>query len=172
MAIYLKLEKQPQSLHDVLDGLYYMYSEAATHLSALPTYHDPECNDLQCQGGRFRSYDDLFEIFSTYFPGVTTKEVTHALLSYTRVFKRKTLRDNKLVTVEEIANPQLAYCGSMRRIRFLYHFNSIYFKDEYLDMKLDSRWSWRHLLGELGIHNEEELMEYVEEQQAKAELTV
>lgn len=43
------------------------------------TFYDKDCTDRQCYSGRRRSFTDLYEIATTYFPETTEKELIELL---------------------------------------------------------------------------------------------
>lgn len=79
MAIYLKTETKfetPRELLAVLFNItcFYGYKSVAT-------YYDKDCTEEQCEEEKYRSIDEVVEIFQTYFPNITKQEVAFYLFS-------------------------------------------------------------------------------------------
>src|SRR5882757_5488634 len=51
------------------------------------TFHDKECNLIQCYPGKYRSFEDIFECIQTYYPSITIQKLMHILLTTTFKYK-------------------------------------------------------------------------------------
>jgi len=60
MGIYLKLENEPKDLNELFENLF-KYDKTCIK-TAVKTYEDKECTISQCDAGRYRSFDDLYDI--------------------------------------------------------------------------------------------------------------
>jgi hypothetical protein len=74
--IYLNLPEEPASFMDVLNVL---YDKTKGDYSLVPTYYDKECTQEECEEGKRRSFQALFEIAQTYFPSITMDEFERCL---------------------------------------------------------------------------------------------
>lgn len=145
--IYLKLDKQPDTIKELLLNLfaYGIYCG----MTAVCTYSDEECTIVQCNEGKLRSFDDIFDIVNTYFEN-TNEEVV--------MFELLTLDFN-------LPNPlyiMLSHCAGIKRIRLHYGTGKVCGGYDVFGIKTyDSKWSWDYLLGKLNINNKEELEKFV-----------
>lgn len=89
--IYLKLDKQPNTIKNLLKKL---FSNCRYHsninscnsyddceLTNIATYYDPECTKKECGPARYRSIDAVLEIVRTYFSKATDKQIFKALFN-------------------------------------------------------------------------------------------
>ncbi len=153
MKIYLKLESKPESIKDLLDKLN-SYDKVQI-ICGVETFEDEECTIQQCPAGKMRSFDDIFDIVNTYFPGTSEKEIVHEL-----IISKKVRKDGMTLV------PHLSTCSTMKRIRFMYYTTdtgSIY------EGKYESKYSWGELLAMLDINTYDQLVKYVAENTVKKE---
>ncbi len=68
------------------------------------TYHDAECNSVQCRAGAFRSVTELLEIVQTYFPQTS-------LLDILKIIRQLT---------EEGENISLIWCTQVNKVVLKY----------------------------------------------------
>ena len=148
MKIYVKFEP-PATVGEFLIKFFTVTSPYNNVImNGQTTYFDKECTVTQCQSSRMRSFDDLFDIVSTYYPEILPKDLMHEIL--VADIRNK---DNKKLF------PHLYNCGSIARIRIIYY---IEFCTEPFTIipKYKSKYSWAELLNMLGISNNAELEEY------------
>lgn len=142
MKIYLKLEKPPETIKELLSALY-----GNTGISASSTtYKDEKCTIVQCPSGRRRSYNDIEDLVDTYFPNTTRETLLHELITFNVI-------DN--------SNRKLYFyphsCGTIQRLTVLYNASpptSITYKM--------GNYDWEKLLNLLNINNAVELNAYRE----------
>lgn len=82
---------------DLLECLFAVNPEKDNFSYANPTYFDKKCTRVECRGKR-RSFEDLFTLANTYFPGTTELELM------------QTIKDSKLTFI---------YCNDIHKIVFL-----------------------------------------------------
>jgi len=148
MKIYLKLDKKPKTVRELLKILFSSYfSTQQTHNVA--TYFDEQCTKTQCTSNRLRSFDDIFDIVHTYFPTVSDKTIFKYLL--TLDVKSK---------VGTTSNLHIGSCGGIKRIRVLYYTgtsDNCTSLDRILNQtKYDSKYSMRELFNMINIKTQEE----------------
>ncbi len=164
MAIYLKNIKKPKSIRQLLGFLFNNTSGSIYGSTTnVVTYSDIECKTVQCVKGKFRSFDDILEICTTYFPNITVKKVVKELV---------TLR-MKVKTKEGIVYqyPWLVVCGDIQKITIKYTKSGLSENNNFflhtsasvldIRMKKDSKYSWFELLNMLGL-KEGTLKEFIE----------
>lgn len=106
--IYLKLKSKPKRLNTLLRKLFNDCSHG--FFGTVETFKDEDCTELQCRAGKFRSFDDVFEVAKTYFPQTTEKKVVETL------FKLKFTYEGNRVKIfiancHDIKKPTLAFSG-------------------------------------------------------------
>lgn len=102
MNIYLKLEKPPDTIKELIEELF-NFAPGTTSFYSVDTFNDKECTDKQCGAGRYRSVDDLVDIFHTYFPDKDKQEL------FTQLF-------NLVIERNEIKyTPYLADCFEINK---------------------------------------------------------
>lgn len=137
--IYTRFGKQP-TLRGFIKKLFNCKSYACS--TSVETFYDIECMKLQCTEGKYRSIDDLYIIFNTYYPGIEMKTLINALVTTSM----KDLNGNDL-------NFYIVSCGDIDKTTCLYH-ESDMFKDA-SDLKRYSSHSPKELLGLLGMNPDE-----------------
>jgi hypothetical protein len=147
MAIYVNFKK-PRTINEFL-LMFYTQRNNNTHQStAAITYFNNKCTIVQCDKIR-RSFDDLLELVQTYYPSTTPKILIGKLLK---------------LKIPEYNSIMLTNCGGMKRIRISYFAHSSY-KTNYDNAiginKLDSKYSWKDLLDMIGIMNEQQYENYI-----------
>lgn len=156
MAIYLKLSENPQTLRMLLKTLF-SYQDSSGDITNIETYLDKECKKIQCNKNKIRSFDDTLEIAKTYFPETDEKDLMKTLLTLDIKDKRNRQCNLIMMTCEEI-----------NRINFVFAPDSRVredFEDDCeLEYKLGSPWSWKDLIGMIGIKTFEQ---FIEIEQAK-----
>jgi hypothetical protein len=76
--IYLKLNKKPETLKELITELFSIPSWSMVY--AVKTYSDEQCTVEQCPEKKRRTITDLRIIANTYFEGTTDKELITELL--------------------------------------------------------------------------------------------
>ncbi|HEX8586104.1 MAG TPA: hypothetical protein VF680_17060 [Allosphingosinicella sp.] len=149
--IYLKLDKRPWNVKEVIEALYDK-DRGYGQLNAVTTYSDKECTIKQCIRNR-RSPDDIYYLCKTYFPNVTMKKVMHEILCFDRKDKEG-----------KPFNMQLYNCITMQRLRVIpmrmddmQNYVNIVNYTNY-----QSPWTWKELLDMVGIKSNEDLKNYRE----------
>lgn len=74
MAIYLKLDKPPESIEGLLRSLFNSFGDG-NWIKGVATYKEPECINIQCSYNKLRSIDEVIELVKTYFPDAAIKEI-------------------------------------------------------------------------------------------------
>lgn len=120
------------------------------------TYYDKECKELQCENGKYRSFDEFLICVNTYFPEVTYLELFDKLLTINFV------KENKryifyMVNCTDIDKSTILFYD-------LFYLNLAIRKYDYIskdDSKFLKRnigkYTWFKLFEESGITSEEEL---------------
>lgn len=154
--IYVKFEI-PERIQEFLVRFFDSKWEPDRVLN-VETYLDVECTKVQCIAHKYRSFDDMFIIVNTYFPGTTEKELMHLLLT-TPIYGRDGDR----------MSCYLAQCGTIRRIVFLFyqHSNEFHGSNPFMCSQYDSKWNWAELLNQLEIKTLPELTLYTEKHKLK-----
>lgn len=138
----------PAKLEDLLPMLY-----SGKYNSAIETYYKNEFGILShCVPGKLRSFDDIYYLFTTYFPEETIESVFKRILLYG-------INETHITTNNMPF--QLAECSTMRRIRYIpagsnYRIQNM-FSTAISSNKYDSIYSWRQLFAMIGIKNASEL---------------
>lgn len=79
MAIYLKLNRKPRTVSELLRKLFSAQSVFYVGIKSVATYYDSDCKQEQCKIGLLRSVDDIVEIAQTYFPNILERDIFRAL---------------------------------------------------------------------------------------------
>lgn len=145
MNIYTKFGKQ-DTIYKFIQKLYSDISRGS-EAHALPTYKDEGCFELQCLGGKYRSFDDLFDCVRTYYPHVTPEYLMHILLTVN-------IKSDKRPLYLFMSN-----CSGIDRIRIYYYYEEKYTKIDCY--KYNSKWSWIELLAMLGLNTINDIKKYV-----------
>ena len=147
MSIYVNFEI-PKTPEEFLLKLYSLVTYNRAHCVA--TYFNKEGTLLQCQAQKLRSFDDLFELFTTYYPEITEKDLIRLL----------TTANIKSTNGQQLYL-HIANCSGIQRIRIFYHPNLdecvMYFNCE----KYQSKYSWVDLYKLIGINSAAELKQYM-----------
>ena len=145
--IYLKTK--PTDLKELLTILYDGTPEGNLLKSGAATYFDERCTFEQCDINRYRSFEDIMELATTYFPETTIKDLVSALVT-TTIIKDKTYYGYFVV------------CGTIRRITFsFYHSrNDVTGDHKFSGLKYTSKYSWPELLAMIGITDRESFLQY------------
>lgn len=88
MAIYLKLDKPPESIEELLRSLFNKF-DGEQWIRGVATYLEPECINIQCYSNKLRSIDEVCELVKTYFPNATNKEILFCIVTMTFVKNNK-----------------------------------------------------------------------------------
>lgn len=158
--IYVKAAERPKTVKDLLPLLFkpYVLGSIGTFYRGTATFRNKECRTLQCDSGRYRSFDDIYACCKTYFPNVTPKKVMHELL----VLEMPGYTGNTPLV------PRLSYCNGMERIRFWYS-NAPYTPVTTVPTQQGhSFWSWEELLRLLGLSLQySEICDYINKHKTK-----
>lgn len=145
MAIYLKLDKPPETIKELLINLF-TYNNYYSELKGTKTYSDKECKIIQCSQGRYRSVDDIVELVNTYFPN------TEDLNIFKEIFNLA-IKHNEQVFV-----PYLVDCNDVQRPTMsLYGNVSLHSGGKNL---LKSKYNWRTIWESLGFTSEDDVKEH------------
>jgi hypothetical protein len=127
MALYVKIKKQ-ETIKQFLT-LFFSSTFRKGYLTSLSSYTDSGFLELQCEEGRYRSFDDVFEIITTYYPGTTVVELMNELIDLKpRCIETGVLKD--LYTM---------FCGNISKSVMLYHNHT---SNDVSAQKGDSEYSW------------------------------
>jgi len=78
MSIYVKFKK-PKTIKKFIEMFFSGPAGFWGNSFAAATYHDKDCTILQCEAGRYRSPQDLWECVKTYFPSTKLETVVSVL---------------------------------------------------------------------------------------------
>lgn len=147
MSIYVSFEK-PENPKEFLKKFYsILYNDRAY---CIETYYDKECTNLQCRSEKLRSFDDLFELFTTYYPELTEKDLIEILAS-------TILKSDKNTNLYlHISN-----CSTISRIRIFYYHDISYCSRDFKCNKYNSKYSWGELFKMISINSQLEYMNYL-----------
>lgn len=148
MNIYAKLEK-PRTLRQLLEQFFTINN--GSYVCNVATYKDKECTTLQCYQGKYRSFDDVLTFAKTYFPSTTPKKLLSTLL--TLKIKDKYDRPCELYMFS---------CHTIRRINLFYAFAVYQYGTVIIQLKYESKYSWKQLLDMVGIKSQEQLVAFRE----------
>jgi hypothetical protein len=149
MKIYLKLENPPENVIELIKALYNPIISYGSYFKSKATYSDENCTKIQCYENKYRSFDDVYFLCTTYFPEMTVKEVFHALLM------TEFCKDSVI---------QFASCSTMGRVRFIpyttlpYDYRTLSYI--FTRSKFQSMWSWRELFDMVDIKTDSDLANY------------
>jgi len=147
MSIYVNFEI-PKTPQDFLLRLYSNVEYNKAHCVA--TYSDKDCKLIQCYENKLRSFDDLFEIFTTYYPELTEKDLIEILVN-----------GNIKSTTGKQLYLHTSNCSTIMRIRIFYYNDVDECTYYYNCKKYDSKYSWVELFAMIGINSRMELRDYL-----------
>lgn len=147
MSIYVNFER-PENPKEFLKKLYSRLEE--DRAGCVATYYDKDCTSTQCYADRLRSFDDLFVLFTTYYPELTEKDLIEILSS--TVLKSSSNRPLYL---------HVGNCGSINRIRIFYYIDIPICALHFNCSKYDSKYSWVDLFKMININSGEEYTKYL-----------
>jgi len=148
MAIYLKIEK-PNSVEELLLKLF-LSELNSTYNTGSNTYTDIECTQIQCEAGKWRSFDDIYEIVNTYFPNTDEKTVIHEIL----VLPMKTTKGKELF-------PYFNYCNKINMCTMMFYYTYHACETTFSTKTGEGKYAWGTLFELLGITNAEQLKDYI-----------
>lgn len=155
------LTKEPKDLADIFNILY----PKDKNFRSQNTYNKAKNAEgtllLQCAEGKMRSFDDLWIIADTYFPGIDPTDVFKEMLTF-----NVTLKD-----VEEGVLPKsLSNCSTMERIRFTPSRSTIKAMWYSVDCnKYKSVYTWRDLFNMIYVNSFEQLENWYKTEIAERE---
>jgi hypothetical protein len=127
MALYVKIEKQ-KTIKQFLT-LLFSSTLRRGYLTSLSSYTDSDFLKLQCKEGKYRSFDEVFEIITTYYPETTVIELMNELIDLKpRCIETGVLKD--LYTM---------FCSDTSKSVMLYH---NYTSNNVSVQKGNSKYSW------------------------------
>ena len=153
MAIYLKIEK-PKTISELLLKL--LITENGAYNSGNATYSDEACTEVQCEAGKWRSFDDIFELVNTYFPNTDEKTTMLEIMAL----------DIK-TTKGYVLRPYFNFCNQINMCTMMYYSDPHIAKTACTKEKGIGKYAWGDLLELLGITNIEELKDYIDNNKAK-----
>lgn len=124
------------------------------------TYSDERKTRTQCVSNKMRSFDEIYDLVTTYFPEAEKKEVLHVLLTLK-------VKDS----AGTVMYPNFRRCSQIKRINFVYYCQDLNTNDIFsknYDI-YESKWSWKELFSELGINNLTEMKIYIKTNKEKEE---
>jgi len=150
MKIYVKTQEKFKNHKELIKFLFKIYTT-----NGFPeTYSNKECTVLQCEANKMRSFDNIYYIVKTYFPIISHKTVFKTLL----LCRRK--------SGNYYNYPNLGCCGTMRRIRFTFAYDTEANFPKTLHHSIlniqsyESLWSWGDLASSIGITTIESINEF------------
>lgn len=155
MKIYLKLDKKPENIIELLYALFSYGIDTSNTVTNVITYNDEECQEIQCDCRKYRSFDDIFDIVNTYFPETPVEEV----------FKSMLILNIKNTDKKSNLYPWLYRCSTIKRIVFCYNYNKS--EQEFSSEKYESKYNWVDLMTMIGIKNQQELKNYINDNRLK-----
>ena len=81
--IYLKLDKKPRTIKELLTALFSFPQWGGQTLKSTRTYRNETCSEVECMENKYRSVDNVIEIIQTYFPKTTEKQAIKKLINLT-----------------------------------------------------------------------------------------
>lgn len=153
--------EKPMSVRDFL--IWYFSGNNTFMSSSKATYKTNKCLRKQCAENKIRSFDDLLALVTTYFPSYNEIKLIKILLTL-KVDGKIFLYDNtkKYVFKNIKLKPQLGYCSTMNKIRYILSNNSnLYFDNIVYAPKGSSKYSWLELLNMIGINNQDQLNNFI-----------
>jgi hypothetical protein len=135
--LYFK-EADTSSVQELVNSLFFTYNGISYGQA---TYLDAEFKYEHCRDLKLRSFNDVYDVVNTYFPGTSPAEVFKAVL----------LSVPKKRDSAGYWGIQLTYCGTMERIRIVHigNFNNCLINDH--KTKNGHPFSWFELLKEAGF---------------------
>jgi hypothetical protein len=127
MALYVKIEKQ-ETIKQFLT-LLFSSTFRRGYLTSLSSYTDSDFLELQCEEGKYRSFDEVFEIITTYYPETTVVELMNELINL----------KPKCIKTGVSKNLYTMFCGDISRSVMLYN---NYASTEVSTEKGNSKYSW------------------------------
>lgn len=168
MKLYIKTlvgKDRPTSIRKFIEHYYYT-SEKDNSINTKATFKNKECEgNSHCSRQRMRSFDDIYYLTKTYYPSITPKKLMHLILIYNKKVLIKNYMDNtKMNTWYDTF--RYGSCGGMKRVRLNINRNpnkpgTQSYSDIIYYQKYNSKWSWKELLGMLGITNQIQLETYI-----------
>lgn len=148
MSIYVNFEV-PENPKEFLKKFYSILWGDRAYCKE--TYFDKECTRLQCSEQKLRSFEDLFELFTTYYPDLTKKDLIEILSSVV-------LKSNTNVPLYlHISN-----CSTISRIRVFYYKDINICALDFNCSKYNSEFSWVDLFKLINVNSREEYKKYLE----------
>ena len=148
--IYIKTEKEINTISDLLKELYSDAKSPDNFIWTVTTYSDPECKYEQCDNRRRRSFDDVHELILTYFPDAELKDIVHEIVTLDLYWN-----DKKCYLYP-------AHCGDISKITIYYYTVQHSWMDLDEIYKYDSKYSWEELLNLIRIKDYSNYKEYIE----------
>ncbi len=143
--IYLKLKRKPKTIEELLLSLF--SNGTVAKRTNVITYSDEKCLNIQCIEGKLRSFDEVYDIITTYFPETTLKEIIHNLITL----------DFKL---DEPLYIKMTNCSTINRI--VLYYSTDYFNTSIFDIsKYNSKYCWDELLNLLKLKSIVDIKKYV-----------
>lgn len=141
MKIYVNFKK-PETIEEFLT-LFFSDNLNKAYAFPLPTYLDEECTQLQCEGRKNRSFEEVFDLIKTYYPKTTIETLLLVLVKL---------------------RPQQCYlycasCSSINRITIVYYYSQIV-NYNLPGMTDPAGYNWPQLLAKIGIYTVKELNGY------------
>ena len=109
------------------------------------SYFDPECEIIQCDAGKMRSFDDLWAICQTYYPDISAKDVMQELLQY---------------SVNQEIPLSFGRCSTMGKIRITCKRKGCLLINDY-PTKYNSIYSWNDLFKMVGLEDYEKRLAFL-----------
>jgi hypothetical protein len=151
MAIYVKFaeKEKPKTVREFLHKFFSCYG--ADYLKNVTTYRNKECTHIQCEAGKYRSFDDVFELVKTYYPTVSIGRIFKIMLT----LNPTTTYSNSKFRLHMMS------CAGINKINCLYvtfssdksrNYNNIITQSQY-----KSKVTYKELFKMIGVNNQEDL---------------
>lgn len=152
MSIYIKLNKQPNSIKELLKELF-SYIEGQ-QLKSTMTYKDSNCKIIECYENKYRSIDAVVEVCQTYFSNLKDEEIIKKIL-FTVIERSGKQFNPYLIQCNEIQMPTLCFISvnTKRPPLINTEINRIYPYSKYK--------SWENILNIIGFNQISYKNEYI-----------
>ena len=140
--LYFK-EADTSSVQELVNSLFYTYNGISYGQA---TYLDAEFKYEHCRDLKLRSFNDVYDVVNTYFPGTSPAEVFKAVL----------LSIPKKRASDGYWSIYLTYCATMERLRIVHSEKSMNCIIGNYTTKKGHPFDWYELVKEAGFKSKEE----------------
>lgn len=156
--LYIKTKTKPTSIEELYKTWFSYETEPGQQLRGRATYYDEKCTDEQCESNKVRSFEDISEVITTYFPYATNDDVIHVILTC------------ELLTKDKHLLPYFTTCSSIERINILYYHELNREATTFDGTKYESEYSWKELLATKNIKTNKDIIKYINKYKIKEEV--